>query len=89
MLVHSAPHSFMVISDLRTTAILSSVYEGWGSASNDHNDCNDPLRQFMKLGHFWKIKCIHGTYHQYPTYAILNLCDYAIAKQTAQAGCCS
>jgi hypothetical protein len=46
---------------------VPSVYEGWGFASND---CNDPLGQFAKLGHFWKIKSIHGVY-QYPTYLFL------------------
>jgi hypothetical protein len=30
------------------------------------------LDDSRNLGHFWKIKSIHGTY-QYPTYAILNL----------------
>jgi hypothetical protein len=79
MSVHSAPHSFMVISDPRTTAIFT------------HCIVVILCHQYMKVGdllamtamtllddsrnwgHFWKIKSIHGRF-QYPTYAILNLC---------------
>ena len=75
--VHSAPHSFMVMSDPRTTAIFThcieviSCHQSTKAGDFGAMTAMTLLDDSRNWGHFWKIESAHGE-RQRPTRATLS-----------------